>query len=170
MNRWSEKRYINKNIYGCDKCIIIFLSSLLLPLIIQVLRIKNANICERTREIFGKMRRKKGKAKMRAHFFGFYNELIHEMMTKKLCDDACLQLRALIKNRFPVLVRVQFGRFLRPYLDADSFFVCPSIRTDMNFFGSWLRLVLWCSWTCEHFYGNTMLEFTWKLNFFRDDV
>lgn len=100
--------------------------------------------CELKMQTFAKERerylarcdKKKGKTKMRAHFFGFYNELIHEMMTKKLCDDACLQLRALIKNRFPVLVRVQFGRFLRPYLDADSFFVCPSIRTDMNFFGS----------------------------------
>lgn len=64
--------------------------------------------CELKMQTFAKERerylarcdKKRGKAKMLAHFFGFYNELIHELMTKKRCVDACLQLRALIKNCF----------------------------------------------------------------------
>lgn len=77
---------------------------------------------------------KKEKAKICAHFFGFHDELIHEM-TKKFCDDVCLQLRALIKNCFlsSLQAKLEVSSTLPGFVLHSP---QPSIKVYMNFFGS----------------------------------
>lgn len=113
INRWSEKRNINKNIYGCDKCIIIFHFSS--SPIIQVLRIKNANICEeRERDIWQRDKSNWREKKISRTLFGVRDELMHEMMTKGEVMLMLFTIKALIKNGF--LSPLQFKS---PYLDLD---------------------------------------------------
>lgn len=104
---------------------------------------------------------KRGKAKIRAHFFGFYNELIHEMMTKKLCDDACLQLRALIKNCF----LSSFESNLEVSSTLPGCDLSYQSECTWTFLGRDCDLFVVLKHASTFFYGDTMLEFTWKHNF-----
>lgn len=97
--------------------------------------LKMQTFTKNARIIWQDATKKRGTAKIRAHFLGFYDELIHEMMTKKLCDDVCLQLRALIKNCFLSSLQSKFEVSLAlPGFILLSLFDHQSKRT--RFFGS----------------------------------